>query len=81
MRRPQSAVLQLRWRDVKREGEIIRPLGNGSGSGSIPFRKAYLQSLIDVIEVNDPQIRIRGSKDVLERPFRPAGTGLFRVRR
>jgi hypothetical protein len=36
-------------------------------SGSIPFRKAYLQSLIDVIEVDDTQIRIKGSKDVLER--------------
>ena len=36
-------------------------------SGSIPFRKAYLQSLIDVIEVDDIQIRIKGSKDVLER--------------
>ena len=36
-------------------------------SGSIPFRKAYLQPLIDVIEVDDHQIRIKGSKDVLER--------------
>jgi site-specific DNA recombinase len=36
-------------------------------SESIPFRKAYLQSLIDVIEVDDAQIRIKGSKDVLER--------------
>ena len=50
-------------------------------SGSVPFRKAYLQSLIDVIEVDDTQIRIRGSKDVLKEPSWPAGTGLFRVRR
>jgi hypothetical protein len=35
-------------------------------SGSIPFRKAYLQSLIDVIEVDDGQIRIKGNRDVLE---------------
>jgi site-specific DNA recombinase len=35
--------------------------------GSIPFRKAYLRSLVDVIEVDDTQIRIRGSKDELER--------------
>ncbi len=34
---------------------------------SIPFRKAYLQSLIEVIEVDDTQIRINGSKVVLER--------------
>ena len=36
-------------------------------AGSVPFRKAYLQSLIDVVEVDDHQIRIKGSKDVLER--------------
>jgi site-specific DNA recombinase len=36
-------------------------------SGSIPLRKAYLQSLIEVIEVDDAQIRIKGGSDVLER--------------
>src|SRR5262245_39669485 len=36
-------------------------------SGAVPFRKAYMRSLIDVIEVDDSQIRIKGSKDVLER--------------
>ena len=36
-------------------------------TGSVPFRKAYLQSLIDVIEVDDRQIRIKGSKDLLEK--------------
>jgi site-specific DNA recombinase len=36
-------------------------------TGSTPFRKAYLRSLIDVIEVDNAQIRIKGSKDVLER--------------
>ena len=35
-------------------------------SGSIPFRKAYLQWLIDVIEADYDQIRIKGNKDVLE---------------
>jgi site-specific DNA recombinase len=35
--------------------------------GSVPFRKAYLQSLIDTVEVDDHHIRIKGSKDVLER--------------
>ena len=28
---------------------------------------AYLQSLIDMIEVDDAQIRIKGSKELLER--------------
>src|SRR5262245_19455020 len=36
-------------------------------AGSVPFRKAYLQSLIDVVEVDDDRIRIKGNKDVLER--------------
>ena len=36
-------------------------------AGSVPFRKAYLQSLIDVVEVDDHCIRIQGSKDVLKR--------------
>jgi site-specific DNA recombinase len=36
-------------------------------TGSTPFRKAYLRSLIDVIEVDDAHIRIKGSKDILEK--------------
>jgi site-specific DNA recombinase len=36
-------------------------------SGSVPFRKAYLQSLIEVVEVDDHRIRIKGNKEVLER--------------
>lgn len=36
-------------------------------SGSTPFRKAYLRTLIDVIEVDDSQIRIRDRKDILEK--------------
>ena len=50
-------------------------------NGSIPFRKAYLRSLIDVVEVDDRQIRIKGSKDQLERavPSQPV-RGPNRVR-
>jgi hypothetical protein len=36
-------------------------------TGSVPFRKAYLLSLIEVVEVDDHRIRIKASKDVLER--------------
>jgi site-specific DNA recombinase len=36
-------------------------------AGSVPFRKAYLQSLIDTVKVDDNQIRVKGSKEVLER--------------
>jgi hypothetical protein len=30
-------------------------------TGSVPFRKAYLQSLIETVEVDDRHIRIRGT--------------------
>src|SRR5262249_12333694 len=48
---------------IERFGRMMR---EHFTTGSVPFRKAYMQSLIDVIEVDD-RIRIRGSKDVLER--------------
>ena len=35
--------------------------------GAVPFRKAYLRSLIEAVEVDDRVIRIHGSKAVLER--------------
>ena len=35
-------------------------------TGDIPFRKANLGAIIDRVEVDDYQIRIMGSKDVLE---------------
>ncbi|WP_235940092.1 hypothetical protein [Bradyrhizobium hipponense] len=44
-----------------------RTMRENFASGSIPFRKAYLQSLISVVEVDDTAVRIKGSKDVLER--------------
>jgi site-specific DNA recombinase len=49
---------------IERFGRTVR---ENFSSGSVPFRKAYLRSLIDVIEVDDHQIRIKGSKDLLER--------------
>ena len=36
-------------------------------NGSVPFRKAYLQTLIDCIDVDDTRISIKGSKDLLEK--------------
>jgi site-specific DNA recombinase len=35
-------------------------------TGSVPFRKAYLQALINTIEVDDHLVRIKGSKELLE---------------
>lgn len=36
-------------------------------SGDIPFRKAYIQAVVDQVEVGDKQIRIIGSKQAIER--------------
>src|SRR5262249_4975730 len=36
-------------------------------TGSVPFRKAYLQALINTIEVDDHLVRIKGSKELLEK--------------
>lgn len=31
-------------------------------TGSVPFGKAYLKPLIDVVEVDDTKIRVKGSR-------------------
>ena len=49
-------------------------------TGAIPFRKAYLGAIIDRVEVDDGQIRIMGSKDVLERAVFSNGGPIPRVR-
>lgn len=57
---------------IERFGRSMR---ENLSTGSIPLRKAYLQSLIDVIEVDDHQIRIKGSKDVVEKAVLAAQNG------
>ena len=49
---------------IERFGRMMQERFTG---GSVPFRKAYLQSLIAVVEVDDKYIRIKGSKDLLEK--------------
>jgi site-specific DNA recombinase len=44
-------------------------------NGSVPFRKAYLQSLIDVVEIDDRQIRIKGRKELLEKAVLASQSG------
>jgi hypothetical protein len=44
-----------------------RTMRENFSSGSVPFRKAYLQALVDEIEVDDRRVRIKGSKNVLEK--------------
>jgi hypothetical protein len=47
--------------------EIASAAGTKLTTGEVPFRKAYLGSLIDRIEVDDREVRIVGRKEVLER--------------
>jgi site-specific DNA recombinase len=49
---------------IERFGRVMR---ESFDTGSVPFRKAYLQSLVDSIEVDDHHVRIRGSKELLEK--------------
>ena len=42
-------------------------------AGEIPFRKAYIRSIVDRIEVDDAVVRIMGRKDVLEQAVRSGG--------
>jgi hypothetical protein len=50
-------------------------------TGEIPFRKAYLKSLLERVEVDDREIRIFGRKDVLEQCVIANGAIQVQVRR
>ena len=50
-------------------------------TGAVPFRKAYLGSIVDRIEVDDREIRILGRKDVLEQCVMASGGPKGEVRR
>ena len=43
-------------------------------TGEVPFRKAYIGSIVDRIEVDDAQVRIMGRKEILEQAVRSSGT-------
>ncbi len=65
--------------DIRIDPVLIESFGRtmrkDKTTGSTPFRKAYLRALIDVIEVDDAHIRIKGSKDVLKRAVLASRTG------
>ena len=48
---------------VDRFGQLMR---EKLATGEVPFRKAYLGSIVDRIDVDDREIRIVSRKDVLE---------------
>lgn len=57
--------------------ERAKEQASPTSGGSVPFRKAYLQALVDVIEVDDTRVR-KGSKDVLEQAVLATRTGEIR---
>jgi len=48
-------------------------------NGDTPFRRAYIRSVIDQVEVDDDEIRIIGRKTVLERLVMGSGAALAGV--
>jgi site-specific DNA recombinase len=57
-------IIQIDPARIQRFGELMR---HNLTNGSVPFRKAYLRSIIDTVEVDDTCVRIKGNKDILER--------------
>jgi site-specific DNA recombinase len=62
---------------VERFGEVMR---QNLISGEMPFRKAYLGSIVDRIEVGDRKVRIIGRKDALEQAVLAKGGAATGVR-
>jgi hypothetical protein len=62
---------------IERFGRVMR---ENITSGEIPFRKAYIQSVVDRIEVDDSVIRILGNKATLEQAIAGRAVGSAGVR-
>ena len=58
--RPAAEIIPVM---VERFGQAMR---ERLTTGAVPFRKAYLGSIVDRVEVDDREIRIVGRRDVLE---------------
>lgn len=54
---------------------FARAMREKLSTGEVPFRKAYIRSIVDRIEVDDRCIRIMGRKDVLEQAVLAEGGG------
>ncbi|RTL75042.1 MAG: recombinase family protein [Bradyrhizobiaceae bacterium] len=59
----QSPAARIDRAKIERFGSLMR---QNITTGGVPFRKAYLRSFIDAVEVDDHVIRIHGSKSTLE---------------
>ena len=59
----QTPTTRIDKAKIERFGTLMR---ESITTGGVPFRKAYLRSLIDAVEVDDRVIRSHGSKSTLE---------------
>jgi site-specific DNA recombinase len=59
----QSPAARIDRAKIERFGSLMR---QNITTGDVPFRKAYLRSFIDAVEVDDRVIRIHGSRSTLE---------------
>ena len=59
----QSPAARIDTAKIERFGSLMR---KNITTGDVPFRKAYLRSFIDAVEVDDRVIRIHGSRSTLE---------------
>jgi site-specific DNA recombinase len=73
-----ASQIQIEPALIERFGRLMR---ENFSTGSVPFRKAYLHSLIDRIEVDDAQIRVKGSKDLLEKTVLAPGAARWQRRK
>ncbi len=73
----QASIACIDQSKIERFGSMMR---ESITSGSVPFRKSYLRSLIDAVEVDDRVIRIHGSKTTLEQAIMASSQPERRVR-
>jgi site-specific DNA recombinase len=59
---PQPSV-RLSDEEIEKFSEV---LSSNIQSGSIAFRRAYIRSVVDRVEVGDSEVRILGSRATLE---------------
>lgn len=59
-----TGLIDMRAYAAAQSGEAMR---SNVLTGETPFRRAYIRSLVDQVEVDDAEIRIHGRRTVLER--------------
>lgn len=72
-----AAPLEITSVQIEQFGRLMR---ERLTTGDVPFRKAYLGAIIDRVEVDDHQIRIKGRKDLLERAVAAGSSSAAPVR-